>query len=177
MGGAIRVKSAVAAGAEFTLELPLPRARGSSPPRAPAAAVAPLRGRVLVAEDDPANQRVITSMLDRLGLGAVVVTDGFAAQDCVARETWAAVLMDLHMPGLDGLETTRRIRQRLAGRALPIIAVTADAMPESRAACTAAGMDDFIAKPVQVEALRACLSRWLPPAAAPDKSADPAGRV
>jgi signal transduction histidine kinase/CheY-like chemotaxis protein len=177
MGGEIRVESAVAAGSEFILELPLRRAGGSSSPRAPAAAVAPLRGRVLVVEDDPANQRVITSMLDRLGLGAVVVTDGLAAQECVARETWAAVLMDLHMPGLDGLEATRRIRQRLAGRVLPIIAVTADAMPESRFACTAAGMDDFIAKPVQLEALRACLARWLPPAAAPNNSADPAGRV
>ena len=165
MGGEIHIQSAPGAGSEFTLEVPLPRSELPPAPAAPAAAGGRMQGRVLVVEDDPANQRVVSSMLARLGVEAVVVDDGVQAESRAAQEAWAAVLMDLHMPGLDGLETTRRIRGHLAGRPLPIIAVTADARPESRAACVAAGMDDFVAKPVRLEVLRACLSRWLPPAA------------
>ena len=120
---------------------------------------------MLVVEDDQANQRVVTSMLARLGLEAVVVDSGLQAEERVAQGPWAAVLMDLHMPGLDGLETTRRIRRRLEGRRLPIIAVTADVMTAKRAACLAAGMDDFIAKPLRLEVLRPCLARWLRPVA------------
>jgi CheY-like chemotaxis protein len=71
------------------------------------------------------------------------------------------VLMDCQMPGLDGFETTRQIRKKLAGRPLPIIALTANAMTGDREACVAAGMDDFLSKPVRQEELRACLDRWL----------------
>ena len=165
MGGEIRIESAPNTGSEFTLELRLPRAERPAPPAAPATGPGRLQGRVLVVEDDQANQRVVTSMLARLGLEAVVVDNGLQAEERVAQGPWAAVLMDLHMPGLDGLETTRRIRRRLDGRPLPIIAVTADVMTEKRADCVAAGMDDFIAKPVRLEVLRSCLARWLRPVA------------
>ncbi len=69
--------------------------------------------------------------------------------------------MDCQMPGMDGFEATRQIRTRLQGRPLPIIAITANAMPEDREACLAAGMDDFIAKPIRQEELRTCLKRWI----------------
>ena len=165
MGGEIRIQSAPQAGSEFTLELALPRGESPAPAAAPAADGTPLQGRVLVVEDDPGNQRVVSSMLARLGLEAFVVDNGAEAEARAAVEPWGVVLMDLHMPGFDGLETTRRIRRHLAGRRLPIIAVTAAAMAENRAACLAAGMDDFIAKPVRLEVLRSCLARWLHPAA------------
>ena len=77
------------------------------------------------------------------------------------RESWAAVLMDIQMPGIDGFETTRRIRQRLEGRRLPIIAVTANVRADVRAASQEAGMDDFLGKPVRQDELRACLDRWI----------------
>jgi CheY-like chemotaxis protein len=126
-----------------------------------------LTGRILVAEDDPINKRVIEMMLNRLGLGSRVVNNGAEALAAVKTETWDAVIMDCQMPLMDGFDAARRIRRHLAGRHLPIIALTANVMPEDRAACLAAGMDDFLAKPVRQDELRAMLVRWLmtPPAA------------
>jgi CheY-like chemotaxis protein len=80
-------------------------------------------------------------------------------------EPWDAVFMDLRLPGIDGLETTRRIRQRLAGRPLLIVAMTAKAMDDDRADCMAAGMDDFITKPIKQAELRKRLAGWLKPPA------------
>src|SRR5690606_30837031 len=99
--------------------------------------------------------------LEKIGLKCVIVADGGAAVEIAVLERWDAVLMDLQMPGMDGLEATRQIRRRLRGKALPIIALTANAMVADRDACVAAGMDDFIAKPVRQEELRGCLERWL----------------
>ncbi len=120
-----------------------------------------LRGRVLVVEDDRINQRVITYFLKQMGLETELAEDGLAAVDAVKNSSWDAVLMDCQLPRLDGLEATRRIRTQLAGQPLPIIALTANAGAQDRADCLAAGMDDFLTKPLQVDRLAATLQKWL----------------
>lgn len=137
----------------------------TAPPTEPALAVPP-GSRVLVVEDDPVNQRVISLLLERAGLPFAIRPDGISALEAVRQETWSLVLMDIQMPGLDGIETTRRLRRLDKTRATPIIALTANAHPEDRAACFEAGMNDFLAKPVRRAELTACLLRWLnaPPA-------------
>jgi len=120
-----------------------------------------LVGRVLVVEDDRVNQRVINLLLSQLGIETVIVADGASAVDLAVRQLWDAVLMDCQMPGMDGLEATRQIRRRVQGRELPIIAITANAMLADREACVAAGMDDFLPKPIRQEELRTVLERWL----------------
>jgi signal transduction histidine kinase len=164
MGGHIAVQSVPGAGSEFSFELTLPLsvppvARGS---RVPFPVPGPLlSGRVLVVEDDRVNQRVIELLLEKLGLDSSIVADGAAAVEIATTDQWEAILMDCQMPGMDGFEATRQIRARQQGRPLPIIALTANAMPENRDACLAAGMDDFIAKPIRQEELRTCLERCL----------------
>ncbi len=100
-------------------------------------------------------------MLRRMGLETALASNGADAIARAVAEPWDVVFMDVRMPGIDGLEATRRIRQQLAGRKLRIVALTANAMEEDRAACLAAGMDDFITKPVGQEELRARLAAWL----------------
>src|SRR5262249_30012130 len=121
------------------------------------------RPRVLVAEDNPVNQRVAIRMLERLGLGADVASDGREAVQSFGRQPYAAVLMDCQMPELDGFEATAKIRAREGnGRRTPIIAMTASAMRGDRERCLAAGMDDYISKPVTIDSLRTVLRRCLP---------------
>lgn len=165
MGGRIEVQSEPGKGSEFSFELAFPTATAPSrPPFAPApASVRPLAGRLLVVEDDRVNQRVIELLLARLGLEYTIITDGGDAVVAATTQSWAAVLMDCQLPGADGLEATRQIRQKLAGRPLPIIALTANATAENRVACLAAGMDDFLSKPLLQDELHRCLERWLPP--------------
>ena len=168
MGGEIRVQSQLHKGTEFHFDLPLALASKSTALRAPAVLeIAPLQGRVLVVEDDWGNQRVIELFLRKLGLEVTLVGSGVEGVDAALRETWTLVLMDVSMPGVDGYEATRRIRRRLEGRPLTIIALTANARAEDRAACLAAGMDDFLTKPVRQEVLWACLSKWIHPPATP----------
>jgi signal transduction histidine kinase/ActR/RegA family two-component response regulator len=162
MGGDIRVTSVPGQGSEFSFELYLPVVEAPMRPKAEAPESAPaLSGRVLVVEDDRVNQLVIRQMLTHLGISCVVIDDGARAVDLVASEPWDCVLMDVQMPGLDGIEATRRIRGRPAGTDTPIVALTANAMQEDRTACQAAGMNDFLAKPVRQEELKACLERWI----------------
>ncbi|MFG6485533.1 PAS domain S-box protein [Roseateles sp. BYS78W] len=144
--------------------LPTPQARGSTDPQAQQGA---LRGRrVLLAEDNPVNQEVAAELLRVMGLEVDIVGDGQAAVEAALAGGHALVLMDMQMPGVDGLEATRRIRA--AGLTdLPIIAMTANAFSEDRRACLDAGMDDHIAKPVDPGLLQATLARWLPQAATP----------
>ena len=166
MGGEIKVLSAPGRGSEFHFDLQLPLARPSRlSVNPPAGADRPLRGRILVVEDDWSNQRVVEMSLRKLGLEPVIVDNGAEAVEVVLREPWVAVLMDIQMPGIDGLETTRRIRRRLNGRQLPVIALTANVQAADRGACVAAGMDDFLGKPVRPAELRACLERWIRPVA------------
>ena len=120
--------------------------------------------RVLVVEDNPANQMVAVAMLKRLGLRADVVGDGAEAVAAVTRVRYDAVLMDCQMPVLDGFEATRRIRaEASAGHPrLPIIAMTAAALDGERERCLAAGMDGYLAKPINVTDLAQTLRRWVP---------------
>ena len=165
MGGEIGVRSKPGEGAEFFFTLALPIARPVPASAAQAHALktsVTLKGCVLVAEDDPVNQRVIEMMLKSAGLDFVTVKNGLDVVELAVADDWALVLMDMRMPGIDGPEATRRIRKQLDGLPLPIIALTANAMPEDRATCYAAGMDDFLTKPVRQPELLACLQRWLP---------------
>jgi two-component system, sensor histidine kinase len=118
-------------------------------------------GRILVVEDVRVNQRVITLMLERLGLHCHDVEDGLTALDILRQGNWDLVFMDCQLPGLNGFETTRQAIALLDRRTPPIIALTANVRPEDREACRAAGMVDFLAKPVRVDGLRSCLARWL----------------
>jgi len=165
MGGEITVASEPARGAVFAFAVTFPLARDSETAAIAdpdtAASHPGLSGRVLVAEDDPVNQRVVQFMLERLGLDPVLVDNGRAALAVASRGEIDLVLMDCQMPEMDGFEATRRIRAQTAPRHLPIVALTANVMAEDRHACMAAGMDDFIAKPVRQEELRAVLARWL----------------
>jgi signal transduction histidine kinase len=161
MGGEIEAKSEIGEGSVFSFVVTFPV--GVEPlasTSVPSEALS-LSGRLLVVEDDRVNQRVIELLLKNLGLSAEIVADGASAVDAAAGGSWDAVLMDCQMSGMDGFEATRRIRENLRGRRLPIIALTANAMEGDREKCIAAGMDDFIAKPVRRADLRACLEKWI----------------
>jgi signal transduction histidine kinase/CheY-like chemotaxis protein len=162
MGGDIHVKSEEKKGSEFSFEVTYPKGQATGTPSPADAPSGTLQGRVLVAEDDATNKRVIQLMIKRLGLESHVVDDGAAAVKAATSEHWDAVIMDCQMPVMDGFEATRRIRATLSGHPLPIIALTANVLPADREACFAAGMDDFLAKPVRQEELRAALEKWLP---------------
>ncbi len=120
------------------------------------------KGRVLVVEDNAVNQRVTVKQLEKLGLSADVAADGLEALDAVQRFRYDLVLMDCQMPVLDGYEAARRIRS-LEGPAasVPIVALTAAATVEDRQRCFAAGMDDYLAKPVRPEDLKRVVVRYL----------------
>jgi signal transduction histidine kinase/ligand-binding sensor domain-containing protein/DNA-binding NarL/FixJ family response regulator len=116
--------------------------------------------RILVAEDNVVNQKVALLLLQRLGYAADVAGDGEETLAALRRQRYDVILMDVQMPGMDGLETTRRIRDEWPAEERPrIVAVTANAMREDRETCLSAGMDDYLSKPVLLEDLRAALCR------------------
>jgi PAS domain S-box-containing protein len=137
---------------------------GGGPSLSAPAPVVPLelRCRVLVAEDNSVNQRVIQGLLGRLRAEVTLVPDGKAALAAMAAQPFDLVLMDCQMPELDGLEATRRQRAAEAERGghLPIVALTAGVMDDDRERCLQAGMDDFLAKPVRLEDLERTLRTW-----------------
>ena len=164
MGGIITVQSNLGRGSTFKFSADFPLASKQSPVATLlATAISPqsFTGRILVVEDDKVNQRVITLMLERLGLECLVVGDGLTALTVLAQGNWDLVFMDCQLPDIDGFETTRRARQLPAGSTVHIIALTANVRAEDRAACLAAGMDEFLSKPIRSEALRNVLARWL----------------
>ena len=131
--------------------------------------VGKLRGHILVAEDNAVNAAVIEGMLEALGLEFTIVEGGREAVARAAAESYAAILMDMHMPDLDGRTAATLIRKSEAGlRRTPIIALTADPADTHRQACLDAGMDDFLGKPVTLTELYTALAQWLPAARTED---------
>ena len=125
--------------------------------------------RLLLVEDNPINQKVALKTVERLGLGADVVDNGVQALAALRSSRYDLVLMDVQMPEMDGLEATRRIRSGQGGAQdpqVPIVAMTAYAMPKDRESCLAAGMSDYLVKPLEIRELQRALARWLPECAA-----------
>ena len=145
--------------------------RPHADPRQRTAGAASLGLRVLVVEDNAVNQLVATGLLEHLGCTVDIANDGAAAVERLTGEHgYAAVLMDCRMPTMDGFDATRLIRSREpAGRRVPIIAMTASALEGERERCLAAGMDDYLTKPVDAAEVERALRTWtdLPPVAAP----------
>jgi CheY-like chemotaxis protein len=153
-------------GSVFWVEIPL--VEGQRPQCAPdadePAAMAHLSGaRVLLVEDNEINQLVALASLEHLGVATTVASDGEEALAILERPgpAFDAVLMDLHMPGIDGLETTRRLRSRFPIGTLPVVALTAAAFDDDRQRCSEAGMEDFMTKPFDLERLRTVLTRCI----------------
>ena len=116
--------------------------------------------RILLAEDNPTNQKLAQYILDRIGYQATIANNGLETIQALRENTYDVVLMDVQMPEMDGLEATRQIRNLLPAERQPqVIAMTANAMQGDREMCLAAGMDDYISKPIRIEALVAALSK------------------
>lgn len=162
MGGRVGVTSAPGAGSIFWLELRLPRAEAvpiATPQGGPGRALA---ARVLLVDDHPMNRELGQLMLGLVGCEVDLACDGREAIEAARSGGYDAILMDVHMPGVDGLAATRAIRA-LDGPAarVPIIAMSADVLPEQVARMREAGMVDSVGKPVNIESLQACLARWV----------------
>ena len=181
MGGRIGLTSHVDVGSEFwfTVRLGKPaeplcsavagELDSEADPARSATSSEPLRrrnARILVAEDNIVNQEVALGILQKLGVNADVVNDGLTAIEALKNNNYDLVLMDVQMPEMDGFEATRIIRDQRSGVSphdIPIVAMTANAMRGDRELCLEAGMNDFMSKPVSVQAIIDALNRWLPP--------------
>jgi CheY-like chemotaxis protein len=169
MGGTTGVDSVPGQGSCFwlTVTLRLAGASAASPDNPVAEAEVCIRrefaqARVLLAEDEPVNREVTLSLLGEAGLCVEVAEDGAQAVEKMQTSgPYALVLMDMQMPHVDGLEATHTIRAAAWGTQVPIVAMTANAFAEDRARCLAAGMDDFIAKPVDPAVLYGKVLHWL----------------
>jgi Signal transduction histidine kinase len=166
LGGHIRVESAPGRGSEFLVDLPLVAAPVPPPPPVPEEA--PLDAsfarhhplRILLVEDNPVNQRVATLLLQKLGYSPAFALNGAEALDAVARERFDALLLDVQMPVMDGLECARRLRAEYPDTTRPwIIAMTANALEGDREQCLAAGMDDYTSKPIRTSVIAEALRK------------------
>jgi two-component system, NarL family, sensor histidine kinase EvgS len=169
MGGHIVIQSEPGQGTVVTatVELPIadPLAIASvAPVAAPEHAGPPARtARILVAEDHPVNQQLVQAQLAMHGWACTIVADGEAALEALAVADYDLLLVDCHMPRVDGYAVAREVRRREegTGRHLPIVAMTADARADQRERCMAAGMDDLLRKPLRLDAFHAAVARWL----------------
>ena len=171
MGGTIGVDSQVGVGSTFwvclpfelaSIPIPASVAVAASRDSSSASVAAGCRGRLLVVEDHVINQEAARGMLAQLRYSCDVVGNGGEALAALERRSYDAVLMDCHMPELDGFQTAAAIRRREAGtRHVPIIAMTAAAQAADRRRCMDAGMDDYLPKPVDAQDLDRILSRWV----------------
>ncbi len=184
MGGAISVSSQPGHGAAFAFTIQVEEAACQLPTLTvppPSPSSCRFDGtRALLAEDQPINQEIATTMLDRMGVTVTLANDGAEAVEKARTQAFDIIFLDLHMPVLDGLETARQLRDMLGPDCPPLVAMSAAVFPEDRHRSAQAGMADFIAKPVEIAELEACLRRMLtqdaPPSASlpPDISPQPA---
>ena len=164
MGGTIEVTSREGVGSTFRLKLPCEVSTAGI--SAPQPAARPRRsGRVLVVEDNAVNRQVAEGLLQKLGMEVRLAENGAEALEMVRAERFDLIFMDMQMPVMDGLAATRALRAE--GVALPIAGLTANAFASDRADCLAAGMDDFISKPVTRDKLEDAIERLLAPTSAP----------
>jgi len=174
MGGRVDVRSRLGEGSVFSFELPLRigivadgallagRNGDASEAPTPAEAMGWLDGRsILLVEDNAINQEVVHDLLEMFGARVTVASDGRQGIRCLENGLFDLVLMDIHMPVLDGFAATAEIRQNARFKALPIVALTANALEGDPERCVAAGMNDYLAKPIQPDLLFACLKRHL----------------
>ena len=169
MGGTVGATSEEGKGSTFWLEVRLKTGQAPHPATAPPRQPAPeeiLRRdhaglRVLLVEDNRVNREVAEELLEMAGCRVDIAEDGLEAIARVERNAYALILMDVQMPRLDGLEATRRLRQMPAGATVPVIAMTANAFNDDKLRCLEAGMNDFIAKPVDPDLLYETMQHWV----------------
>jgi signal transduction histidine kinase/CheY-like chemotaxis protein len=177
LGGELHVDSELGSGSCFHFSLPVgveadhenqanPTDTPALPPEIPATSFVFDKISILLVEDNPINQRLASMLLERRGCKVTIAEDGKQAVKISTNQGFAAILMDMQMPVMDGLEATQKIRaiERSEGKtATPIIAMTANAMQGDRERCIEAGMDDYISKPIKAEQLFERLAHWVRP--------------
>ncbi|MEO5352388.1 MAG: response regulator [Magnetococcus sp. XQGC-1] len=198
MGGTIFATSTVGQGSRFTFLLPFSSAqraggsfspaeaqtgrrtarRGDRPTPTKQRALAALSGaQVLVVDDHEINQQIACELLKQVGIRVSSAANGVQAVEQIRQNSFDLVLMDIQMPGMDGLEATREVRRLTSRRDLPIVAMTAHAMRGDRERSLAAGMNDHVTKPIDPDQLYTLLLRWIPARSVPQQSAEPAPPV